>query len=742
MTRKLFRHTLILLLACFMSGTLICCYDYDESLSKIGKGSEKEYAFAFDISLNSISGSATRAEGHFDTYGEALENQIDIEGKNHDFRILLFDKNDKYLFDIGQIKYDIEPIDDNGAKRWRVLIPSSALTDETLKKIEVEGFKIAVLANWPTKYQLKFEEGDDLYKLSHYYEDGEYANSAYSHLPASGNLMGAYMEWVKNTYLKQADAREVIRNTERDYAYQIDRKVYSDFYKYTYKHIWRVWNFGNEELLDDITTNGNFINFWAGKIDKEELQKISSTGLSNYGAIYDDVADGLTFTTDDGNMFNDANNSITIKQGLTSNEHSNGADIEKSYFSFDAYAAGTLVVWARSNSDNPTYIGVQQGDYNSEEDRIDNRNALTGDKKVGDMPSAGTYKHEFSVSVTGTNTDGNSYKGKPVNVKVYAIDGDVDILQIEYIEDDYLYNTDREGYLPSKERLIPMYGIQEFGPIGKFLVPDKVFNLSENTNEDGYDHKKIYLLRSVAKVELLIPSSFPKLTHAYMRCSNRSSRCEPVDVSKPTDESWDDIDTEIDNIREYGPFYKSETNNTENYRKRLAWFYTAWTTWKNPWQWNTKEGQTFTVPSTDYEYPHIFNSRISRSDYIQFKPAEQTKEGYDRYVLYVPEKNIEDPNSKGSLNSTPKVPHIELRFEGNGDTNLDDNDCWRMYFRDKQPQVAQDKYDDFEKDVNNLKTLYPIVRNHIYRFTINSSGRNTVCTVCEWDNQETKIKFE
>lgn len=730
MTRKLFRHTLLLLLACFMSGTLICCYDYDESLSKIGKGSEKEYAFAFDISLNSIPENATRASQHLEDGGEPLENQIDIEGNNHDFRILLFDKNDKYLFDIGQIKYDIEPIDDNGAKRWRVLIPSSALTDETLKKIEVEGFKIAVLANWPTKYELKFEEGDDLYKLSHYYEDGEYENSAYSHLPASKNLMGAYMEWVNNTYLKQDVAREVIRNTEREYAYQIDRVVYSEFYKYTYKHIWRVWNFGDKTLLDDM--NENFKEFWAEKREKSKLQEISSTtGLSNYGAIYSDVADGLTFISDDDNEFNDDNNSITIKQGLSSDGHSKGVAIEKSYFSFDAYAAGTLVVWARSNSNNPTYIGVQQGDYDKEKDRIDNRNKLT-DKDVVKMTDPNTiYKHEFSISVTGTNTDGNSYKGKPVNVKAYAIDGDVDILQIEYIEDDYLYNTDREGYLPSEERLIPMYGIQEFDPIGKFLVPDKVFNLSENTNDDRYNHKKIYLLRSVAKVELLIPSSFPKLTHAYMRCSNRSSRCEPVDVSKPTDKSWDDIDTEIDNIREYGPFYKS----SGTYQNKLAWFYGTWAKW---WDWNNED---ITISGQD-KCPHIFNSRISRSDYIQFKPAEQTEEGYDRYVLYVPEKNIEDPNSKGSLNSTPKVPHIELRFEGNDDTNLDDNDCWRMYFTEEQPQVAQDKYDDFEKDVNELKKLYPIVRNHIYRFTINSSGRNTVCTVCEWDNQETEIKFE
>ena len=288
--------------------------------------------------------------------------------------------------------------------------------------------------------------------------------------------------------------------------------------------------------------------------------------------------------------------------------------------------------------------------------------------------------------------------------------------------------------------------------------------------DDGYKRKKVHLLRSVAKVELRIPVGYPKLTHAYLRSANRHSRCEPVDISTPTDILWNggtyrgreypNIDQEIENIKSYGKFYDSndpgnDASRYEAYRNKLSWFYKAWTEWKPAWSMSNN-GFTVTVPDNT-NYPHIFNTRINRSDYIHFRYAGQ-KNFYDCYVLYVPEKNIDDPNSHGKMNSTPpKIPHIELRFEndneafdGNDGTNLDDNDCYRIYFtpyNDRIPTI-DGGYDDIEyKSDNNIlgqNILYPIVRNHIYRFTVSAqeASYTVSCTVCAWDEKDTVIRFE
>lgn len=287
MTSKAFGHTMRWLLALLVSVTLTGCFDYDDASAEQEGDSIEDFSLAFDISLNTIPEGTTRADGN--EYGDDLDNEVDVKGENHDFRVLLFDKDDNFLYE--PENREIEPIDndnyeDTGVQtnRWRITMPIMALKRRGLwEKIAENSFKIAVLANWPnTKNKLEFEVGDDLYKLSHYYEDGEYENSAYSHLPASTNLMGAYMEWVKNTYPKQNDARETIHNTERDCAYQIDREVYSKFYKYTYKHIWRVWNFGDESLLNGLTEVESFRTFWKiNNVDMAKLQSLNSNGLEN-----------------------------------------------------------------------------------------------------------------------------------------------------------------------------------------------------------------------------------------------------------------------------------------------------------------------------------------------------------------------------------------------------------------------------------------------------------------------------
>lgn len=759
MTSKAFGHTMRWLLALLVSVTLTGCFDYDDASAEQGANFTDDFSLAFDISLNTIPGSSTRADGN--EYVDEYDNMVDVEGNNHDFRVLLFDADDNFLYEPD--RREIEPIGKGDYKntgvqtnRWRITMPIMALKRRGLwEKIAEHSFKIAVLANWPRSAAdspLEFKQGDKLYKISHYWVDNVYGSTstaqqqAYSFLSENGK-MGAYVQWVNNTYSDTVKARSAIRDREeqRDLAYQLNRVVGPKDYTHTYEHIWRVWNFGDESLLNGLTTVERFRTFWKiNNVDKANLQSLDSSGLENYKPTTDNSKDGLTFGENGSYAYED--NCIKLNQGLTSSAHTSGEALPKTCLKFDAYAAGTLLIWAKSNSSNTTYIGIQQGDYSELETRAKNRNVLTGDKKVGEEMTNQTkmFLHQISVSVTGTSNE--HIPGDPVPVYVYAVDGNVSIYQIEYIEDDHLYNTDRKGFLPTKDKLIPMYGIQEFGAIGGYLNLEKgeTFNLSESEGaDDEYERKKVHLLRSVAKVELRIPIGYPKLTHAYLRSANRHGRCEPVDISTPTDILWNgglyrgktysNIDQEIEYIKNYGIFYDSTTEDYGKYRTRLSWFYKAWEGTGANWTTENKEWTNNTIKTTVSEkndYPHIFNTRINRSDYIHFQYAGQ-KDLCDCYVLYVPEKNIDDPNSHGKMKSTPpKIPHIELRFEknsdfkGNDDTNLDDNDCYRIYFTPYNDRIPTKNggYDDIEyKSDNNIlgqNILYPIVRNHVYRFTV------------------------
>ena len=728
MSRRIFSHIMSILLTFLMSGIFMCCYDYDGIIMTYEEARLEDFALAFDISLNTIPGSTTRAT-HKETNGEEIDNEVDVEGMNHDFRILFFDKDDNFLLDIGRTYYKLEDVSEGRSKHWRVTIPSTVLRHRgTLEKIQTENFKIAVLANWPKDKKVNFEYGDKLYKLSQYTKDDEYNKEPYSHLPALGNLMGAYTDWVKSGYTGQNAAEEAIRTEKRMNPRTITRKTGNAHRQedpYIYNHVWRVWTFGDGQIsyMDGTKINETFADVWQKQFDsyKSALSTVASDGFSGYGGTFDEG--GLVLEGVNGSTTHDDDDGLTLAMGLESSDNSN---IVNNRLKFKAFATGTLKVTARKATEDgaDVWLGMQRKENS-------NSNASYREtEKLGNAYQTYTFSN---IPVTGTSS--KDYLNNPEIISIYAVGGSMVVKHIEFIEGRHLYETDREGFLPDKDRqLIPMYGIQEFDAIDYRMIPDEVFYLSPISDKefnDDYTRKNVHLLRSLAKVELLIPAGLP-LTHAYMRSANRTSRCEPVDVSAPTNELWDSVDDEIGNIKSYGAFYDS----ADSYQEKLSWFYGTWDKW---WGWNDKN---FSIPQTSYDYPHIFNTRISRSDYIHFRYME-TQDGYDRYVLYVPEKNIDDPNDVGVLRATPKVPHIELRFEGSDDANLDDNDCWRIYFTDDEDwrKVAQNGYDDYEKVRDNLNKLYPIVRNHIYRFTVNLLDRSAVCTVREWDKQETEIKF-
>lgn len=210
------------------------------------------------------------------------------------------------------------------------------------------------------------------------------------------------------------------------------------------------------------------------------------------------------------------------------------------------------------------------------------------------------------------------------------------------------------------------------------------------------------------------------------------------------------VDQEFKNIVKYGPL-SGKGSSVEVFRNLNSWYYGFWSQGSSgpdndiyfrtsPWNFNNKAS----LPATEYPYPRIFNSRIDRSDYCRFHKVPSiyiNGEEYIRYVMYSPEKNIDDADSKGDLTSRPKVQHIEVRFaDMNGTTsnitNYDDNDCYWIYFTDYAENNGKIRsyyrdgsdrgngrytYDDAEQyDPDFLKLLQPVVRNCHYVFTINS----------------------
>lgn len=365
----------------------------------------------------------------------------------------------------------------------------------------------------------------------------------------------------------------------------------------------------------------------------------------------------------------------------------------------------------------------------------------------------------------------------------------VEVYGVEYMESRHLYDVDRRAVLPSKDYPIPMYGVQDFDPIGEYWEPGLLFNLSQynNAQKEGYNYRNISLLRSLARVEVrLKKSEFPqKPSHVYLRSMNRSARMTPVDIFTPTDIIWngfnssspDDVKRlqnyidignleeqhiiqttpgvvqEEKNIIQYGPFYignktAQSGDKLQEYRRTTAWPFGIWER-QLGWNWNRENSEvgyfeTYKVGDTRAytgqtvpEYPRILHTRISRSDYSHF--AEVDDPEYWHYVLYIPEKNITDADNPGDISDRPKIIHVEIRFnsgpedkfgtdadEENIVDNFDDKKAYRLYFTQggranlgSFEWNGRDSWDDYEYDWNIVKQHWPILRNHVYSFTVN-----------------------
>lgn len=591
--------------------------------------------------------------------------------------------------------------------------------------------------------------------------------------------------WTRRDYGEEITSRneeysDYIPNPQtfrRDFSieFETDKRVF------VYEHLWRLWNFGglvnvgegytpkllpgkeskngtfqHEPRFDDDTQSGsdglglytmyygvhdntwvqaddhtfNYVYRWAN-LNEKRFKKIfgreSNELRPGETMIYEN--NGFTFAIGDNDDYRFEDSDDVTEGGALKYEGSDvtiGRDTEtdggnvylqlpkktnnNNYLELYAYATGVLYI----KTDNIDDIEIVSNTYDFN---------LTNNK----------------TKETGDNTWFIDVPNDPGYVRIYSKEGKAKIYEIEMIHKKYLYDSDRRTLLPSSHQLIPMYGIQEFDPVGDYWIPGEVFDLSHYNgyHNPGYNHKPIYLLRSVAKVELFISTQFKenyeagnKLGLEYrpriiMRSMNRRARCMPLDIVTPTEQIWANVDQEMLNIQEYGPFYDSSTSDYKVFQNRLAWYFSLW---ENMWDWKWN-GYALDVDRT-LESPHVYNAKIDRSDFVRFIRVNTEKEaeasGFEHYVFYMPEKAIDDPDDAGELKANPKVAHIELRLKGEPVLNLDDDNHDRIYFVDYSksnniPQRNEERWKTYEKS-DAMKYHWPIIRNHVYRYHVYPQG--------------------
>lgn len=658
--------------------------------------------------------------------------------------------------------------------------------------------------------------------------------------------MGVFTSWVGYTFKSQKQAATFIRKGTEYNGNDINGRIeftykYKDngdptkftYNDYGYKHIvdaqniyemhnvWRLWNFSagkscayhidNSDEVNDYweKRNGNVLIYslnqhnWPGAFDITDDKGVSLIKCNNPETYFDPYVEGDPETghiniTDKVT----SNDVINIDTKGAKNAKDEVSRFKNSSIMFKAYSEGTLRIRAKAEREKDAKIAVLAKIPGSDDTEKVQYITVRGNDGVSHSstnpfftPSVkrGELFHSDNAYNQGGEYIINPNSNEYLEVYIAAVDGDIDIYEIEYMRARHLYDSSRNAIMPSNENPIPMYGIQNFDPVGPYLMPEKTFNMSNgDLNEyligtglqDKYNYKNVYLLRSLAKVELRFDKKvFRNMVpeHVFMRVMNRTARCEPTDVVNPTDWIWYgdgktfedskgkqftiNVDADADpksfvganqefaNIKDYGPLYNRAKIGGEDdddaYRRVTSWFYGIWSKtsglpedkhgryyWLNPWDWN---GNLNTLPS-GFPFPRIYNPRIDRSDFCRFHRVPD-EDGYYRFIMYVPEKNIDDADSRGRLTATPKVQHIEIRFKDmNSNQNLDDNSHYRIYFTNygENGKAVPDGYnrtniDQIEKDESFLRTLQPIMRNCHYKFTINSINANKVgvnFTVC------------
>ena len=748
------------------------------------------------------------------------------------------DGRDMFFYSFSPGRENMIPLgEQNGDYVWYVRIPiGDNENDQSFADIvRSRKFKIAALANWPSN--VNFGIGDDIHKLHKIAVDNSMIPSGskdrantYDFLQGPNGEMGNYTTWYspratdnQGGELKENAALDdwlrskwnpalsanppLSANPSTNYTYQ-NEKTWG-----RYSDLWFLWNFGGNDDSNAIkypysaqaweTRNGTNLRNWINNhitvgnevgtsIESLEINtgsNINNSGDRNYLGFKSDThayavkrkVNNLVIDTtalkidarEDTYLYG-----VQLPSLAGSYGNITGSDNTTTYnrvdsttagvFSFTARAVGTLYVTARAEGNSAT-LNVQMGSANSSSTMpFSNVVRVNGDKPNGknEITADNIFK-EGKISITGDEQVIYLYNTGPDPLEIY---------QIEFVQGLNFYYTARDCV----SQAIPMYGVQEYDELTGW-EKGTTYDISNFNSVTGNPGSPIYLLRSVAKVEIKIPSSF-NAHHVYLRCANHSARCEPMDVStntnkifKPHPKETSSIFDECEHYSLIGrtPFYdptSKEDKNTQlsNFKQKLAWYYGSWA---KDGKLTGRGGVTVNVPkknfgkdwtdfdTTKVDYPHIINPRIVRSDFIEFHYAG-TDGGFDRFVLYAGEKFVDDPNNVGLRtieNENPKVCHIEFRINNTSlyvdpFYNLDDNNCYRVYFTEngvvngKTPDINQGKSweSDYEQKTEILKKHWPIIRNHVYSFTVedaNSRYLSVKLNVLAWAKRDITVSW-
>ena len=754
------------------------------------------------------------------------------------FNVVFFRANGTFLKEFKNQEIT-EFIDENdpdfeNRKKYYVKIPTEDLSADVVNYIRENDFKIAVFANWagypdftntpetPDLTNTQFTKDangiyhNNIFYITHCLADESYTSSSNPDeaddsetlffVTGAGFKMGWYQDWLAIRFPSDQAAEDAIRNN-----YDVNKAVFhsntkpqlsnaarvkitfTDMKDYDYYNVWQLWNFGGQDNLNKdkcyTTDNSDIKTAWA-TLNNDWKKKLFPDNYDNTKDNYleeDITVRGLKLGTNPKDNTDDSKKPYT-PQGdekcvvLRATDRSASESVKFStddgnYLSFQLPADGYLYITCRAipknDGEKPTLV-VRKGTFGS------TSSIKLFSYEVNETLATYTFSykkdHGETIRVTGT----------PSDFAIYAINGDIAIYEIDYVKSRMVQNADKQMINPANtpEGGISMYGIQDFKAVGTDVWPEgTAFDLSSklptSTGDEAklneYPFRTIYLLRSVAKVEVLLPKSiFPEPQHMFLRTLNRFSRSAPLDVFTPTNVIWNGysadekypeevkgasyktdnisdvsrthvykdalgVDQEIEDIKKKGFTYSneafsSEAAEKEAYQNKIAWLFGIWNT-EFGWDWANRN---ITITG-EGPYPRIFNTRINRSDYahmIDGGTVGVTADGgidtngddYYYYYAYVPEKNVTDPNNNATMSESPKVIRIEMRFDRSTDDNLDDNASYRIYFAPGGGggTTNRDSYDSKWESgsSDDLKKIYPVMRNHLYRFKVTGLRMN------------------
>ena len=706
------------------------------------------------------------------------------------------------------------PYDEDNNLRYRVTVPVYQIGDEESEYRErwedirnllrQYNFKVAILANHPTNRMFRWgiEESvlsardiDNLYgekkiktinDMHHSVADASYATGtsgredAYKMVVDNTNkidgvgTMGPFIDWVTARAELYGDAlggtfnsKDTARTWIRDYwipdlIYNEDLDPDIDYQTlyHNYRHIWSYWNFGgavadnalpyssksriNTHIKDWEVRNGALLREWV------------SDAYYNKGGVLTELN---TASNDKGKY----DGSMPLKFSPSSAR----AVITTEANGMKFYGVRVPTISAPSSTTAKDCFHFKLNTYSTITVRY----------------SGGTVAVKTSATISNQSTTTQTVNGvqiteyqcsfdngitEPTECFVYSSSGTPVIYDIEVTQDQYVYLTDREGILPSADHPIPMYGVQKFDNLEGYWEDGASFDLTEGGSDAGgaeYKSKTISLLRSVAKIEVLIPKSLGVPKHVYMHSLNRYVRCEPMDVATPTEELWKEHDKECEwrKIQAHGTFMGDNgTFTSDKFKTQLAWYYGNWL----EWGWDFNGSQYKPTYNSDDQFPRIMNPYIGRADCAAFiDVTDYYNDQYYHYLFYMGENTIDASSQYNGNGGSATIPRIHIRFDeryasmgkmaANTDYNLMDNDCYRIYFTeggiasgarnaDGTSKIAYNDYvNSYEKKPEYLKEHWPIIRNHVYRFTIRDNGSDNMSgLVVDVENRTADFDFK